>query len=622
MPTSRREACLVGSLVVALTAGVLAPVAVADAGDRQKQVLALLGGRRDAQLATVIERRLPSLLHDGLAGVGVDFYSEYLEPRILSRADHQNAYRDFLRVKYRAQHFDLVIAVNTSAVEFVTSNRKVLFPGTPIMFYLLEPPSVRISNSTGLVNTLHFKPSIDLALALQPDLRHVFVVSGAGDVDRRSEEQARREFSVFERRLELTYLSGLVTRDLEARLRTLPSNSAVYMAVVTKDGAGENFQQTDYVTRVASIANAPTYSWTDAAVDTGIVGGARRNQVAETNAIAALSIRLLEGARADDIPLSWPNLDVNQVDWRQLRRWGIPEARVPAGTTVLFREPGLWDRYQRYIIGSLALLLAQTMLIAALLVQRSKRRQSELELRSNETELRASYDRIQHLSRRLFHEQEEERARVARELHDDVCQQLACLVVGLEMLRHEDRHRRKADRALADAVDLAQSSLKSIRDLSHQLHSARLQLVGLVSAIHELACDLSGDTLRITFSHDAVPSSVPDDIALCLFRVAQEALRNVVKHSAATEASVHLRGQEPGLVLSIADNGVGFNPDGVRTRGLGLLSINERLQSVGGRLDISSRPGSGTQLEIQVPLAVTSLTHDVVAVHVEERSGL
>src|SRR5262249_48756553 len=274
-----------------------------------------------------------------------------------------------------------------------------------------------------------------------------------------------------------------------------------------------------------------------------LVGGSRRDQLAETKAIATLALRVLQGARADDIPVSWPDLDVKQVDWRQLRRWGISEARVPAGTSVLFREPGVWDRYRSYIMGSMVLLLTQTTLIAALLVQRSKRRKIELELRDSQTQLRASYDRIQHLGRRLLHEQEEERARVARELHDDVCQQLACLVVGLEMLRHEDRHRRKADRALADAVDLAQGSLKSIRDLSHQLHSARLQLVGLVSAIHELACDLSGDTLRITFSHDAVPLSVPDDIALCLFRVAQEALRNVVKHSAATEASVQLRGQ-------------------------------------------------------------------------------
>jgi signal transduction histidine kinase len=182
------------------------------------------------------------------------------------------------------------------------------------------------------------------------------------------------------------------------------------------------------------------------------------------------------------------------------------------------------------------------------------------------------------------------------------------------MLRREDPQRRKADQVLADAVDLAQGAVKSLRDLSHQLHSAKLQLVGLVSAIRALASDLSGPTLNIAFSHDAVPARLPDDIALCLFRVVQEALRNVVKHSAATHALVQLRGQEHGLALSIVDNGVGYKVDEIRSKGLGLLSISERLESVGGRLDIRSQPGSGTQLEIVVPLATTPATYDALSI--------
>jgi len=576
---------------------------VAQAGERQKHVLALFSTGRGAQFAVVAERNLPSLLHHGMKE-GVDYYSEYVDAPMFSRSEYSTAYRDLLRLKYRAHRIDLVVAVGSLAIEFLASNRAMLFPDTPVLFYDIAPPRVRMPNSTGLVNELHFNRSLDLAVALQPDVRHVYVVSGAGASDRENEQRARRQFVPLAARLEFTYLSGLVTRDLEARLRTLPRHSAVFVVLVTQDGAGQNVQQIDYLSRIASIANAPTYSWVNAAVDAGFVGGSRRDQLAETKAIATLALRMLQGARADDIPVSWPDLDVKQVDWRQLRRWGISEARVPAGTSVLFREPGVWDRYRSYIMGSMVLLLTQTTLIAALLVQRSKRRKIELELRDSQTQLRASYDRIQHLGRRLLHEQEEERARVARELHDDVCQQLGCLVLELEILRREDQHRRKADRVLADVVDLAQDAMKSLRDLSHQLHSAKLQMVGLVSAIRGLANDLSGPGLRIAFSHEAVPTGLPDDVALCLFRVVQEALRNIVKHSAATDASVQLRGQEHGLVLSISDNGVGFHLDDSRTKGLGLLSISERLQSVGGRLDIWSRPGSGTQLEIVVPIAV------------------
>ena len=598
----RRDIRLLVSLVCALTATVLGPAA-ARADERQKQVLVLFSTGRSAQFAVVAERNLPSLLFHGM-DEGVDYHSEYIESPMFSRPEYPNAYRDSLSLKYQGHAFDLVVAVGGLACEFLASNRAVLFPDTPVVFYDIEPPRNRMPNSTGLVNELHFDRSLDLAVALQPDLKHVYVVSGASASDGENEQRARRQFLPLAARLDFTYFSGLVTRDLEARLRTLPPHSAVFVVLVTVDGAGQNVQQMDYLSRIASVANAPAYSWVDAAVDAGIVGGSRRDQLAETRAIATLAIRVLQGTRADDIPVSSPDLDVKQVDWRQLRRWGISEARVPAGTRVLFREPGLLDRYRGYLIGSLVLLLTQSALIAALLVQQGKRRKTELELRASQTHLRASYDRIQHLGRRLLHEQEEERARVARELHDDVCQQLGCLVLELEILRREDQHRRKADRVLAGVVDLAQDAMKSLRDLSHQLHSAKLQMVGLVSAIRGLANDLSGPDLRIAFSHEAVPAGLPDDVALCLFRVVQEALRNVVKHSAATQASVHLRGEEHGLALSITDNGVGFDVDDIRTKGLGLLSISERLQSVGGRLDIWSRPGSGTQLEIVVPIAV------------------
>jgi signal transduction histidine kinase len=600
-------------LVTALTASVLGPAAAAHAGDRQKHVLVLFGARPDAQFAVVAGRRLPLLLNDGMTE-GVDYYAEYVDVQRFVDREYRTAFRDFLRLKYKARRIDLVIATGSLALEFVSSNRELLFPGSPVVFYALTPQTVRMANSTGLVNELHFRGSLDLALTLQPDLEHVFVVSGAGANDRTYEQQARREFRALEKRLTFTYLAGLRTQDLEARLRTLPPHAAVFVAVVSKDGAGENFQQMDYLSMVASGANAPTYSWADAAVDSGIVGGTRRDQLAETKAIATLALRVLQGARADDIPVSAPSLDVNQVDWRQLRRWGIPEARVPAGTTILFREPGVWDRYQRYLIGSLGLLLAQTTLIAALLVQRSKRRQIERELRGSQTQLRASYERIRDLGRRLIHEQEEERARVARELHDDIGQQIGCLVLELEMLRRDDQRRRKADRVLAEAVNLAQGAVKSIRDLSHQLHSVKLQLVGLVPAIRGLAKDLSGPTLSIAFSHESVPAGIPDDIALCFYRVVQEALRNVVKHSAATHVSVQLLGQEHELSLSIVDDGVGFNVNKMRGNGLGLLSISERIQSVGGRFDIRSQAGSGTLLEIVVPMATTPAADHALSV--------
>jgi len=584
------------------------PLASAHAADRAKQILVVNSTRHDEQFSVVSEREVPKLLAKGLEG-GVDYYTEYFDFLRFPQPQYESVYLDFLRRKYEGRHFDLLILMGDPVIDFISRYRSVLFGGTPAVFYTINPPRGRPANSTGLINPLRFKASIDLALALQPDLERVYVVSGAGASDRIFESLARAEFRSFEGRVAFTYLSGLVTKDLEERLTTLPAHSAVYYGVASQDGAGEPFQQMAYLSRVASAANAPTYSWADAAADSGILGGSRRDQLAQTRAIAALALRVLRGERADDIPESSPNTDVDQVDWRQLRRWGLDESRLPAGTRVLFRQPSVWDQYKRYIMGAVMLILAQTALIAGLLIQRSKRRRAELEVRRSQAELRVSNDRIRNLNRRLLGEQEAERARIARELHDDIGQQLAILSMELDVPGSEQQQADSA-RRLSRALERAHGLSRSVRDLSHGLHPSKLQVIGLVAALDALQRDFSRPHLSIAFSHRDVPTEMDHDIALCLFRLVQEALQNAVKHSDAGHVWLELVGGPPGVTLTIIDDGKGFDLDCVGSGGLGLMTMRERVESVGGTLAILSTPGSGTRVRIIVPLpaAVTSVS--------------
>jgi signal transduction histidine kinase len=330
--------------------------------------------------------------------------------------------------------------------------------------------------------------------------------------------------------------------------------------------------------------------------------------LAQTRAIATLALRVLRGERADDIPVSSPNTDVDQVDWRQLRRWGLDESRLPAGTDVQFRPPSLWGQYSRYIIGAVLLMLAQSALIAGLLVQRAKRRRMELELRGSEFELRGSqaklrvsYDRIRHLSRRLLGEQEAERARIARELHDDIGQQLTILSIELDGLRSDQLPVPGAER-LSRAMETTQGISTSVRELSHRLHPSKLGLIGLVAALDNLRRDLSPPHLSIAFRHRNVPAKMDQSIAQCVFRVAQEALGNAVKHSAAGHISVDLTGGPSSLALTITDDGKGFDVTGPSNAGLGLISMRERVESVGGVLEIHSTSASGTRLEVAIPI--------------------
>jgi signal transduction histidine kinase len=227
-----------------------------------------------------------------------------------------------------------------------------------------------------------------------------------------------------------------------------------------------------------------------------------------------------------------------------------------------------------------------------------------------------SYDRIRHLGRRLLGEQEAERARIARELHDDINQQLAILSVELDGLRADQPQSGSATR-LSQALETANGISTSVRELSHRLHSTKLDLIGLVAALDSLRHDFSRPHLSISFCHRDVPMKIDHDIALCLFRVAQEALGNAVKHSDAAHIWVDLTGGPSTVALTIADDGKGFDVDRVSNEGLGLISMKERVESVGGVLEIHATPGSGTELRVSVPTqalesvpgAMTSAAH-------------
>jgi signal transduction histidine kinase len=611
MLTVRRGVRCQALVAVALTACVLAPLASAQDANRSKQVLVLNSARQNEQFYVVSEREMPRLLTEGL-GDGVDFYAEYFDVGRFPHPDYETVYLDFLRQKYKERHLDLLLVMGDPAADFVSRNRDVLFSGTPVVFYTLSPPPHPIANSTGLLNKLQFGPSLELALALQPDLKHVYVVVGTTGLDPSRESQARAEFRAFEGRVEFTYLSGLVTKDLEARLGTLPPHSAVYFVVVSKDGAGELVQQMPYLSLVAAAANAPTYSWADVAVDAGIVGGWRRDQVAQMKAIATIALRVLRGERADEIPVSSPDTDVNAVDWRQLRHWGLDESRLPAGTRVLFREPSIWDQYQRYIVAAVVVMLAQTALIAGLLLQRIKRQRVERELRGSQDKLRVSYDRIRQLSRRLLGEQEAERARIARELHDDINQQLAILSIELDGLRFDQLPVHSAKR-LSEAMETTQGISTSVRELSHRLHPSRLRLIGLVAALDNLRRDLSPPHLPIAFCHRDVPAKIDENVALCMFRVAQEALRNAVKHSAAAHIWVDLTGGPSSVALTITDDGKGFDVNGPPNTGLGLISMRERVESVGGVLEVHATSASGTGVKVTVPIQASESSLAAIA---------
>ncbi len=207
------------------------------------------------------------------------------------------------------------------------------------------------------------------------------------------------------------------------------------------------------------------------------------------------------------------------------------------------------------------------------------------------------------LSGRLIHAQEEERGRIARDLHDDLNQRLGLLAFGLAQLSGRVQAE-ETQRNIQELWEQATGLSKDLHRLSHELHPAALENLGLVVAARALCAEVSKQQkVNVEFSEENIPVQPSAGVSLCLFRILQECLNNVCKHSNASAAWVRLTGAAGGIRLTVQDNGIGFDPvDKRNLGGLGLLSMNERLRLVGGTIGIDSVPSGGTSVNVWVPI--------------------
>jgi signal transduction histidine kinase len=220
------------------------------------------------------------------------------------------------------------------------------------------------------------------------------------------------------------------------------------------------------------------------------------------------------------------------------------------------------------------------------------------------------------VSGRLISAQEEERARIARELHDDLSQRMALLHVSLEKFKQSiPGLASEVEQQLDNIVRMATEVSSNIHGLSHQLHPARLDSLGLVGSLRGLCREFSEQhKLQVQFIHSGIPEQIPKDVTVCLFRIAQEALRNVVKHSGETSAEVELSGNANAIELCISDSGRGFDIESVKgVVGLGLISMRERLRLIGGHLSLESDQYHGTRIRVRIPQVAITADVDIGA---------
>ena len=569
----------------------------APAVEPQVTVLALYGSRPDLPANILVDEIIRSTLEREL-GARLDFYAEFLDTARWPEAETQAAARDFLRRRYAQKKLSVIIAVARPAINFVRLYGNELFPGVPIVVYgdseaLHEwDPGRPITGTLGKVD---LSATVELILRLQPRVQEILVISGASASDQLLQSIARRQLEVLEKRVKFTYLTGVAVENLVRTVTQAPDGTAILFLSMLQDSAGNKLLSHEVLARIAKEARVPVYSQSGTNVGFGVVGGVVFNPESLARETAQLTLRVLRGERLQDLPVQESKSTVPMVDWQQLRRWGLDEKRLPVGTVVRFREASVWQTYKWYILSFLTAMILELLLIATLFVEARKRRTSENALKA--------------LSGRLIQAAEEERQRIARELHDDFQQRLALLSVSLDMLRQEcSADGTSFHQELKDLAKNVKELAGDVHNLSHRLHSSKLQVLGLKAALKEVCRQVSHQhNVDIQLQADEMPSKLSDDLSLCFYRIAQEALNNAVKHSHSPRIEIKLGNSRGRVWMRIKDFGVGFDAT-ARAGGIGMAAMRERLRMVDGSLQVKSSPGVGTELTAEAKVVTPAIS--------------
>jgi signal transduction histidine kinase len=594
------SAVLIGALLSAL-AGAFPPVP--DGEHPQKRVLVLQEFRRDTPLSSEMEDVYREML-GGVLGSRLDYYSEYLDTARFTDTAYRDSAIEYLRARYESLHIDVVIATTTATLELVRSADGVMFGDAAVVFHGGTGLSGD-ARTTGVVSRLDLVPTLQEGLRLLPKRTRAVVVGGSAPFDRNYLQMVRHQFASIGPPVTITWLTDLPVSAVEAAIRALPDVAFVIWMPFTEDSTGQRFVSNELMEQLAATAPVPFVGVHEVQVGHGVIGGRLFSSRVVAARTAELTLRILGGEAAGDIPPVEIEPFITRYDWRQLRRWGVSESALPAGAEVVYREPGVWQAFRGYIVGGALLVMIQFALIAGLLAQRASRRRAESVLRAGEAALRASNERSSELAGRLIAAQEAERTRLARDLHDDACQEIAGLSVELSRL--------KGDRAVAGQPEVhgalammqqrATRLAESVRLLSHDLHPTVLNQVGLGAAFdsHRLEVRrLYHVNVDLDIGADIEP--VGGGVRLALFRIGQEAIRNACVHGRARRVIISLARHNGHVALRVNDDGVGFDVDVARRGGgLGLVSMEERARLIKGEFNVSSAPGRGSHVEVRVP---------------------
>lgn len=486
---------------------------------------------------------------------------------------------------------DLIVAAGPPAIDFWIRYRASTFTASPFVAMARESylRQVEFQPSDALVATqFSFTAAIENILRLLPETSRIVFVFGDSQSERTLSEGARQQLEPLSDRISFEFTNDMTIPEIQDQLAGLPDGTVVFYGIFSSDVEGVALRRYSGLVMVRAASRVPVFGAFDDQIGDGIIGGSliQVEQIGNemTEAAQALLTNTHVPGTMTVVPLSRP-----RYDWNELTAWNIDFGRLPQGSEILFRPPDFWEKYAGWIAGFVVIVVAQGLLLITLLFQRQKRRKAERAHAS--------------LGRRLITAHEDERRLLARELHDDLSQRLARVAIDAGLARSNCKTEEGSEELVKLHAELANIS-KDVHDMSYRLHPSLVEDLGIVAALQSEVERLQRQVeVRITAQIKDVTHPLSRDMALCIFRIAQEALQNAIKHAHATAIEITLETSGQGLLLTVQDDGLGFDIAEINDHfSLGLSSMRERAALVGGDLTIISRPGSGTTVTLILPI--------------------
>ena len=383
----RRVQNAVGFLAVFLLAIFLdGGFATAEIVGRSPRVLILYPYDERLPATSIAGENARDRLQGATAGK-IDLFSEFLDLSRFPEDAHLGRMARYMAEKYSDHRPDVVIALGEPAIRFIVDHREAIAPDAKIVFGGFGRDSASKLNLpadvVGAFSEFDIAKTLELARALQPDAKNLFVIGGSAAFDRSWLDSARTDLAAAAKDYDTTYLEGLTIDEFAERASRFPADSIVLFLTIFADSTGRNFLPKDAAGLVAPKASAPIYGPYDTYIGQGVVGGNAVTFKSMGDAVAGLALDALAGKPIVDVEVPHTFF----ADARQLKRWGLSEGALPAGTALSFKQPNIWEEYWPLITGVFAVVALQAMIITGLLVERRRRLAAESESRLRLLEL-------------------------------------------------------------------------------------------------------------------------------------------------------------------------------------------------------------------------------------------